>query len=229
MKRLQNVLRLKKSFYLCCMNKKPKYYVVWQGVEPGIYETWEECLLQIKGFAGAKYKSFESMQEAEEAFASSPYDYVKPKAEKTTPARREDAPLPPEVLENSLAVDAACSGNPGQMEYRGVHVASRQQIFHFGPLYGTNNIGEFLAIVHGLALLKQKNIQMPIYSDSVNAIGWVNKKQCKTKLERNEKTEELFKLIERAEKWLAQNTYTTQILKWDTKKWGEIPADFGRK
>lgn len=229
MKRSQNVLRLKKSFYLCCMNKKPKYYVVWQGVEPGIYETWEECLLQTKGFAGAKYKSFESMQEAEEAFASSPYDYVKPKAEKTTPARRKDAPLSPEVLENSLAVDAACSGNPGQMEYRGVHVASRQQIFHFGPLYGTNNIGEFLAIVHGLALLKQKNIQMPIYSDSVNAIGWVKKKQCKTKLERNEKTEELFKLIERAEKWLAQNTYTTQILKWDTKKWGEIPADFGRK
>ena len=229
MKRSQNVLRLKKSFYLCCMNKKPKYYVVWQGVEPGIYETWEECLLQTKGFAGAKYKSFESMQEAEEAFASSPYDYVKPKAEKPPPARRKDAPLPPEVLENSLAVDAACSGNPGQMEYRGVHVASRQQIFHFGPLYGTNNIGEFLAIVHGLALLKQKNIQMPIYSDSVNAIGWVKKKQCKTKLERNEKTEELFKLIERAEKWLAQNTYTTQILKWDTKKWGEIPADFGRK
>jgi ribonuclease HI len=229
MKRSQNVLRLKKSFYLCCMNKKPKYYVVWQGVEPGIYETWEECLLQTKGFAGAKYKSFESMQEAEEAFASSPYDYVKPKAEKTTPARRKDAPLSPEVLDNSLAVDAACSGNPGQMEYRGVHVASRQQIFHFGPLYGTNNIGEFLAIVHGLALLKQKNIQMPIYSDSVNAIGWVKKKQCKTKLERNEKTEELFKLIERAEKWLAQNTYTTQILKWDTKKWGEIPADFGRK
>lgn len=229
MKRSQNVLRLKKSFYLCCMNKKPKYYVVWQGVEPGIYETWEECLLQTKGFAGAKYKSFESMQEAEAAFASSPYDYVKPKAEKTTPAQRKDAPLPPEVLENSLAVDAACSGNPGQMEYRGVHVASRQQIFHFGPLYGTNNIGEFLAIVHGLALLKQKNIQMPIYSDSVNAIGWVKKKQCKTKLERNEKTEELFKLIERAEKWLAQNTYTTQILKWDTKKWGEIPADFGRK
>ena len=229
MKRSQNVLKLKKSFYLCCMNKKPKYYVVWQGVEPGIYETWEECLLQTKGFAGAKYKSFESMQEAEEAFASSPYDYVKPKAEKTTPSRKKDAPLPPEVLENSLAVDAACSGNPGQMEYRGVHVASRQQIFHFGPLYGTNNIGEFLAIVHGLALLKQKNIQMPIYSDSVNAIGWVKKKQCKTKLERNEKTEELFKLIERAEKWLAQNTYTTQILKWDTKKWGEIPADFGRK
>lgn len=131
--------------------------------------------------------------------------------------------------ENSLAVDAACSGNPGAMEYRGVHVASRQEIFHFGPVYGTNNIGEFLAIVHGLALLKQKGFDMPIYSDSVNAISWIKQKKCKTKLPREPKTEELFKLIERAEKWLRENTYTTKILKWETKQWGEIPADFGRK
>ncbi len=140
-----------------------------------------------------------------------------------------DAPLPTAVAENSLAVDAACSGNPGAMEYRGVHVASRQEIFHFGPMYGTNNIGEFLAIVHGLALLKQKGFDMPIYSDSVNAINWIKQKKCKTKLPRDAKTEELFRLIERAEKWLRENTYTTRILKWETKQWGEIPADFGRK
>ena len=121
------------------------------------------------------------------------------------------------------------SGNPGAMEYRGVHVASRQEIFHFGPMYGTNNIGEFLAIVHGLALLKQKGFDMPIYSDSVNAINWIKQKKCKTKLPRDAKTEELFHLIERAEKWLRENTYTTRILKWETKQWGEIPADFGRK
>jgi len=112
---------------------------------------------------------------------------------------------------------------------RGVHVASRQEIFHFGPMYGTNNIGEFLAIVHGLALLKQKGFDMPIYSDSVNAINWIKQKKCKTKLPRDAKTEELFRLIERAEKWLRENTYTTRILKWETKQWGEIPADFGRK
>ena len=125
--------------------------------------------------------------------------------------------------------DGACSGNPGPMEYRGVHVASRQQIFHFGPMKGTNNIGEFLAIVHGLALLKQKGFDMPIYSDSVNAISWVRQKKCKTKLPRTAETEELFLVIERAEKWLRENTYTTRILKWETKEWGEIPADFGRK
>ncbi|MCD8093050.1 MAG: ribonuclease H family protein [Bacteroides sp.] len=210
--------------------KKEKFYVVWAGVTPGIYTSWTECQLQTKGYEGAKYKSFETREEAERAFASSPYEYIKRSAASHTDAPKSpDTPLPAAVIENSLAVDAACSGNPGAMEYRGVHVASRQQIFHFGPVYGTNNIGEFLAIVHGLALLKQRGFDMPIYSDSVNAINWVRQKKCKTKLPREPKTEELFLLIERAEKWLRENTYTTRILKWETKQWGEVPADFGRK
>ncbi len=132
-------------------------------------------------------------------------------------------------LTQALAVDAACSGNPGPMEYRGVHLPSGQQVFHFGPMYGTNNIGEFLAIVHALALMKQKGIEMPVYSDSYNAILWVNKRQCKTKLERTEKTEELYKLIARAEKWLRENPQHAPVLKWETSQWGEVPADFGRK
>lgn len=204
--------------------KKRKYYVVWAGVNPGIYTSWTDCQLQTKGYQGAKYKSFRTREEAEKAFASSPYAYIKrsaPSPAKTTPGA--DAPLPAAVAENSLAVDAACSGNPGAMEYRGVHVASRQEIFHFGPMYGTNNIGEFLAIVHGLALLKQKGFDMPIYSDSVNAINWIKQKKCKTKLPRDAKTEELFRLIERAEKWLRENTYTTRILKWETNQWGRYP------
>lgn len=210
--------------------KKQKYYVVWAGFSPGIYDTWTACQLQVKGYDGAKFKSFDTLEEAQDALEASPYAYIgkggngKPKEK-----RGSDAPLPTVVIDNSLAVDAACSGNPGAMEYRGVHVASRQQVFHFGPMYGTNNIGEFLAIVHGLALLKLKGYDMPIYSDSVNAINWVKQKKCKTKLPRNSKTEELFLLIERAENWLRQNTYTTRILKWETKQWGEIPADFGRK
>ena len=115
------------------------------------------------------------------------------------------------------------------MEYQGVYVASRQQLFKFGPVYGTNNIGEFLAIVHCLAYQKQQGFNLPIYSDSVNAMSWVKQKKCKTKLERTPKTEELFKMIERGEKWLRENTWTVPILKWETKQWGEIPADFGRK
>lgn len=209
---------------------KEKFYVVWAGVNPGIYTSWTDCQLQTKGYEGAKYKSFGTLAEAEKAFASSPYEYIRQApATASAPRKKADAPLPVGITENSLAVDAACSGNPGAMEYRGVHVASRQEVFHFGPVYGTNNIGEFLAIVHGLALLKQKGFDMPIYSDSVNAINWIKQKKCKTKLPREPRTEELFKLIERAEKWLRENTYTTRIMKWETQQWGEIPADFGRK
>lgn len=132
-------------------------------------------------------------------------------------------------LKEALCVDAACSGNPGPMEYRGVHLPTGKQVFHFGPMHGTNNIGEFLAIVHALALMKQKGLKIPVYSDSYNAILWVNKRQCKTKLERSEKTEELFNLIARAEKWLRENPDHAPVLKWETAVWGEIPADFGRK
>lgn len=70
---------------------------------------------------------------------------------------------------------------------------------------------------------------MPLYSDSRNALLWVKQKKCKTKLERNARTETLFQLIERAEKWLKENTYITPLRKWETELWGEVPADFGRK
>lgn len=205
---------------------KKKYYVVWDGVEPGIYDSWDKCLLQTKGYEGAKYKSFDTHEEAERAYASSPWEYLG----KNAPAKTlKPDTYPPEVIDNSLAVDAACSGNPGAMEYRGVHIASRQEVFHYGPVKGTNNIGEFLAIVHGLALLKQKGLDMPIYTDSVNAMKWVKARKCRTKLPRTAETEELFLVIERAERWLKNNTYSTPIYKWETKVWGEIPADFGRK
>lgn len=203
---------------------KQKYYVVWEGVTPGIYTSWTDCQLQIKGFVGAKYKSFDTKEEADVAISSSPYAYMGKKTKSTTKRA-----LPSDVIQESLAVDAACSGNPGPMEYRGVYVLTREELFHFGPVRGTNNIGEFLALVHGLAILKQKNLSMPLYSDSANAISWVKQKKCKTKLPRNTQTEELFQIIERAELWLKNNKLTTKIIKWETKDWGEIPADFGRK
>ena len=130
---------------------------------------------------------------------------------------------------NAIAVDAGCSGNPGPMEYQGVYLGNEQQLFHFGPVHGTNNIGEFLAIVHALALIKQKGWDMKVYSDSYNAILWVKNRKCKTKLERNPQTEGLYQLIARAEAWLRNNPMHSPVLKWETSQWGEIPADFGRK
>ena len=210
------------------MAKKKKFYVVWVGVNPGIYDNWNECNLQIKGFPGAKYKSFKSKEEAEVAFASHFSDSIIKGANKPKTIKED---FRDEVIWDSLSVDAACSGNPGKLEYRGVHTDTKDEIFRKGPFDGgTNNIGEFLALVHGLAYLKKINDdETVIYSDSRIAMGWVLKKKSKSKMQMNASNKILFVMIERAEKWLQENTYKTKILKWETKSWGEIPADFGRK
>lgn len=132
-------------------------------------------------------------------------------------------------IKEALCVDAACSGNPGPMEYRGVHMPSGREVFRVGPMMGTNNIGEFLAIVHALALMKQRGMQLPIYSDSVSGQAWVRNKKAKTTLALNPDTAQALDMVQRAEKWLRANPVTVPILKWDTERWGEIPADFGRK
>ncbi|MDO5665033.1 MAG: ribonuclease H family protein [Bacteroidia bacterium] len=205
---------------------KKKFYVVWQGVEPGVYSSWDECKAQVSGFENARYKSFDTQEEADAAFNDNPWQHIGKTNKKTIRITSSKE----KFLTESIAVDAACSGNPGAMEYRGVFVADGVEIFHVGPLKnGTNNIGEFLAIVHALALLKQKNSNIPIYSDSVNAMKWVTRKKCNTKLEKAIDNQPIFDLIARAEKWLSENRYENPIIKWETNNWGEIPADFGRK
>ncbi len=205
------------------MAKKQKYYVVWQGVNPGVYKSWADCQAQIKGYPNASYKSFDSEAEAIAAFAG---NYTKPILAKATSPKNIDLK---EVIWDSICVDAACSGNPGVMEYQGVDTRTRTQLFYQKFELGTNNIGEFLAIVHALALFKKENKATPIYSDSRNAIKWVREKKCKTTLVRNAKTEGLWQVIHRAEKWLEENKFSNKIMKWETEHWGEIPADFGRK
>ena len=232
------------------MAKKPKFYVVWRGLVPGVYESWEECEAQVKGYEGAVYKSFKTREEALTAELQDPADYIGTKGTdtisgsgKSTPQSAPQRIAAPEgrtvtmssgevlkIIEHvAIAVDAACSKNPGPMEYRGVYLRTGKEIFHFGPIEGTNNIGEFLAIVHALAILEQKGLKMTIYSDSRNAINWVRRKQCKTTLTRNSRTEQVYAMIARAEAWLKAHRVTCPILKWETQEWGEIPADFGRK
>lgn len=214
---------------------KKKFYVVWKGAKPGVYDSWEKCKAQVSGFENALYKSFPTQEEAEKAFSDNPWKSLNNRDGRKTKSSTTSKTVAglnssTKILPGSIAVDAACSGNPGMMEYRGVFVADGKQIFHMGPLAeGTNNIGEFLAIVHALALLKQKNSTLPIYSDSVNAIKWVKNKKCNTKLTQSPANKPIFELIERAEVWLRSNSYTNPIMKWETKLWGENPADFGRK
>lgn len=208
---------------------KRKYYVVWEGYKTGILHTWEECKHAIHGYNGAKYKSFSTLALAQKAFSESYEDY-KGKVIFESTLSKEQLELIGSPLLNTVAVDAACSGNPGTMEYRCVDTRTGDQIFHYGPLYdSTNNIGEFLALIHALSLMKKINDTRPIYSDSKIAIGWVKRKTHKTKLDKTERNAKSFELLERAVKWLKENEIKNEILKWETQAWGEIPADFGRK
>jgi len=210
--------------------QKKKYYTVWKGHKTGVFEKWDDCKAQITNFEGAQYKSFTTFDAAKKALKGNYKDYIGKR--KTFKSELSDAQLKKigQPNYNSISVDAASSGNPGKMEYRGVDTKTKKQLFIQGPFEeGTNNIGEFLAIVHGLALLKKNKSDRILYTDSKTAISWVKKKNCNTKLERNPKNKNLFELVDRAVNWLKNNTYNTVIVKWETKAWGEIPADFGRK
>lgn len=220
---------------------KAKFYVVWQGREAGIYTSWTACEAQVKGVS-AKYKGFATREEAEKALAEGFEKHLKDRnAERSQTTASQDRLIyslkdsPEDMIRHgvklpALAVDAACSGNPGLMEFRGVIADTGTEVFHRGPYVdGTNNIGEFLALVLGLAYLKKENLNWVLYSDSRTAISWVRQKQCKTKLEWGTKNRDLFLAVRAAEKWLHENTWSTPIYKWETERWGEIPADFGRK
>lgn len=239
-----------------------KYYVVWKGYAPGVYDSWEEAEIQVSGYPDASYRAFKSQEAAVEAWRegfdkegllqeiskemarlnkegtvieykenaaeSAPKLETKSTPKKAKPVLDPTTPLP--YIVESIAVDAACSGNPGPMEYRGVYIKTGQVLFKVGTIeQGTNNIGEFLAIVHGMAMLEKQGLRMPIYSDSVNAQIWVRQGLCKTTLQENEVNAPIFDLIRRAETWLRTHSFRVPIYKWETKQWGEIPADFGRK
>jgi ribonuclease HI len=208
---------------------KNKFYVVWIGRKPGIYLKWDDCRKQVDGFEGAKYKGFPTKELAEAAFHDNFGKYLTKELQAPKIIVCSN-PLIGEPIPDSICVDAACKGNPGVLEYRGVDTKSGAELFRKGPFpEGTVNIGEFLGIVHALGYLKQRNLDWPVYSDSRTAIAWIKAKKIKTNLVRNAKTETLFAYSDRALNWLCENTWKNRIIKWETGYWGEIPADFGRK
>jgi ribonuclease HI len=207
------------------MQKKTKTYVVWKGRKAGIFASWEECARQVQGYPGARYRAYASRAAAEKAFRLGPDDKTSRSVEK-----KEWLLAPGVPVGESLAVDAACSGSPGRMEFRGVSLPGGRQVFRQGPFReATNNIGEFLAIVHGMRYLKENALNLPVYSDSATAIGWVKAGRCRTHLAKSRANKPVFTLISEAEGWLAQNGLPFRLLKWDTQAWGENPADFDRK
>ncbi|RKP50024.1 ribonuclease H [Cohnella endophytica] len=218
------------------MAAKQKYYVVWVGRKPGVYASWADCQEQINKFDEAKFKSYETKAAAEVAYkegwkkhwgsgkTAGSAGSFKPKAIAAAVDSTE------EVDYDSISVDVGTNGNPGPVEYKGVDTRTGEVIFAKGPIRkGTNNLGEFLAIVHGLAYLQKIGSDKTVYSDSVNALKWVKQKAVSSTLPRDESTQEIWDLVDRAIHWLKTNSYKNKVAKWQTKQWGEIKADYGRK
>lgn len=214
-----------------------KYYVVWEGRVPGVYDNWDDAREQVENYDGARFKGFGSAAEAAEA-----YRRGNPEADTASLSRLvtsgRSAPRPgradyyafPEIDLTAWAVDASCQGNPGIMQYQGVEVATGRVIFRIGPFRdATNNIGEFLAIVHAMALMAREGDYHNIYSDSVSGMSWVRRKMVKTTLAQTAHNKKVFELMARALAWLRTHTFPCRVMKWQTELWGEIPADFGRK
>lgn len=214
-----------------------KFYVVWEGRHPGVYEDWEDAQEQIENFPGAKFKSYSSQEEAVRAFrkflagdeASLGDILIRASSAQETSATPNYTDFP-EIDMNGWAVDASCQGNPGVMEYRGVELSTGRELFRIGPFEdATNNIGEFLALVHAIALQYRNGDWHTIYSDSATGMSWLKNKKIKTTLQPTEKNRKLFDLMARGLNWISTHQWETRILKWQTRLWGEIPADFGRK
>lgn len=137
----------------------------------------------------------------------------------------------PECPENdSICVDAAWSPRTKKLEFRAVCMPKKEEIFRNGPYpNGTCNVGEFLAIVGALCYLKDNGLAVPVYSDSKVAIRWTEKGVANTALKESDPCGTLSQLVSKAEDWLRDNPNRNRVLKWNTKKWGEILADYGRK
>jgi len=209
---------------------KNRFFVVWKGIKPGIYESWQECQEHIRGYPNARYKGFKTYEGAKKAYEEGYENYWGNKDFFESTLTKEELKKIGSPIANSISVDAGFSSSSIEMEYKGVKTDTKEVLFKKGPFKNaTNNIGEFLAIIHALAYLKERNSTIPIYSDSLYAIKWVKNRKHQSHLERTPSTEYIWTLLQRAELWLRSNTYPNKILKWQTKAWGENPADFGRK
>lgn len=203
------------------MSRRRKVYVVWKGRRPGVYDSWDEARAQVEGFADARYKAYPSRAAAEAAFRRG-LSAGQPPAWALVP----HGPRTP-----ALAVDAAAPGPQGPATYRGVALypdGRTQEVFRVGPLPGlTANAGEFLALVHALRWLTQQGLDWPVYTDSRIARGWLTQGRARTR--HRPQRGPGAQALRQAEAWLARHGIPRAVLPWDTRAWGEIPADFGHK
>ncbi len=207
-----------------------KYYVVWKGKQTWVFSSWNQVQPLISWFSDAKFKSFETREDAEHAFVLSREDFYGQSSLSLWKKWQNDKTIDVPFCIDAVAVDAACAWNPGILERRGVEVADGNEIFSFRIEKGTNNVGEFLAIVSWFQRIFSSDSDFFIYSDSKIAINWVKERKCKSLLRIESPSLPVWKFVQEAEEWLKTHEIDfSHLLKRRTSEWGEIPADFGRK
>ncbi|MGM0541989.1 MAG: viroplasmin family protein [Pseudomonadota bacterium] len=169
-----------------------KFYVVWQGKVPGIYTDWISCKSQVDKFAGAKYKSFPTLAEAQQAYigvhtpsnqktATSKSTSVKKKtpSKAATVKTYTATEIATMAIDVKIYTDGGCDPNPGKAGsgmavYRNEAIAELWYgLFH--PM-GTNNTAELNALHQALMLaqIEHNNDQsVAIFCDSKYAIQCV--------------------------------------------------------
>lgn len=214
------------------MASKQKFYAVRKGYQTGIFLTWEVCEKYVKGYPKAEYKSFYNKDDAE--------DYMRGKENEYTTVTNSNSNSTHIPTGAFLAVDGGTIGGNNsngstKCQYQIYNSQTQKVELTSKPIVGTNNIGEFLGIVKAIGILHKQNLHhIPIYSDSLIAIKWVKDKKAKTNLGNNNSSVDsivnTLDMLEAAEKFLHTISLANfTIRKWETKSWGENPADFGRK
>lgn len=128
-------------------------------------------------------------------------------------------------LTKGIAVDAAHSMKQKKTEFRGVDLATGEVIFYKSLGNKTINIGEFLAIVEACKyIIENKYEPKRIFSDSQVAISWFKNKDAQSK-KREKELDKALIYLRAAYTWIDE----IEVIHWDNKNWGEIPADFGNK
>jgi ribonuclease HI len=160
-----------------------KFYAVKVGRRPGIYRTWSETEALVKGFPGAKYKSFTRQSDAKNYINNGP-EIIKTKSEII---KKEETRLKPSVKTElikdgfiNIYTDGSCVdkiGGYGFVNTRGYRDCGKVPSF---PT--TNQVAELYAIQEALKYIKTITINhsnhsenVCIYTDSMYSIGCLTK------------------------------------------------------
>lgn len=169
---------------------KKKFYAVAKGRNPGVYTSWPEAEIQVKGYPGAKFKGFASLTDAKE-WVENPPDWQPKKrtiTKKNRVARNEILVPSADCIE--IYTDGGAINNPGPGGYGVVIlVDDTSKELSGGYRYTTNNRMELMACIKGIEALPTRKRKVALFSDSkyvVNgfskgwAKGWRKRKWMKS-------------------------------------------------